>query len=97
MIVTVPVFVPAFGYTFDTELLLPIKESVPLQEYVYEPLAPVALADQFNNPPIFTLEGFTEQEPVKPTGVGGGGVGLVQKLLVGKPCPHHLKQKPKKE
>ena len=47
-----------------TELAVPVRESVPLHEYVYEPPPPEAEAVQVTVVPVETLVGDTEQEAV---------------------------------
>ena len=47
-----------------TELAEPVRESVPLHEYVYEPSPPEAEAVQVTLVPVETLVGDTEQEAV---------------------------------
>jgi hypothetical protein len=73
---TLAVLVPVDAYALATELPEPERESVPLHEYVYEPLPPPGDAVQVADCPAYMEEGDTEQEPV-----GGTGAGLTVRLL----------------
>jgi hypothetical protein len=65
VMVTLAVLVPLEEYALVTELPEPERPSVPLQEYVYEPLPPDGDAVQVAEPPYAMEEGETEQEPVR--------------------------------
>lgn len=65
VMVTLPVFVPAVVYAFDTDALEPERLSVPPQEYAYAPVPPDAVADQVTLAPVVADVGKTAHEPAK--------------------------------
>lgn len=68
--VTLPVFVPAVEYDFDTDAVVPERLSVPDHEYIYDPIPPETVEDQITDWPVLVVVGETLQEAVR----GGGGV-----------------------
>jgi hypothetical protein len=64
VMVTLPVFVPAVAYDFETEIDVPERESVPLHTYVYVPSPPEGTAVHVTLVPVCTDVGDTEHVPV---------------------------------
>ena|SRR3989344_1729754 len=65
VMVTLAVLVPAVAYDFGTDAPEPVRLSVPLQEYVYVPVPPEAVALQVAEPPAVIDVGETVQEPLR--------------------------------
>lgn len=74
--VTEAVLVPAVEYVFATELPVPERPSVPVQEYAYVPVPPEAVAVHVAELPATMLAGATAQEAVR----GGKTVTVAEAL-----------------
>ncbi len=63
VIITEAVFVPLVVYVLETETVAPESPSVPLHEYVYEPVPPEGTAVHVAELSTYILVGETEHDP----------------------------------